>query len=90
MLFRGGGVEAVADGVGPQRTGTSVVEDFGYLREGFTFGQHLADLLVAMLCGRVGVDLQAFGFGDFAGNGGFLDLVAFGQLRDGVGLEQFH
>ena len=90
MLFRGGGVEAVADGVGPQRTGTSVVEDFGDLREGFTFGQHLADLLVAMLFGGVGVDIQAFGFGDFAGNGVFLYLVEFGQLLDGVVLEEFH
>ena len=90
MLFREGGVEAVAGGVGAQRIGTFDVEDFGDLREGFTFGEHLADLLVAVLFGRVGVDLQAFGFGDFAGNGGFLYLVAFGQLLDGVGLEEFH
>ena len=90
MLFRGGEVEAVAGGVVTQRIGTVVVEDFGDLREGFTFGEHLADLLVAVLFDGVGVDIQAFGFGDFAGNGSFLDLVAFGQLRDGVGLEEFH
>ena len=77
MLFRGGGVEAVAGGVGTQRIGTFDDEDFGDLREGFTFGQHLADLLVALLFGRVGVDIQAFGFGDFAGNGVFLYLVEF-------------
>ena len=90
MLFRGGGVEAVADGVGPQRTGTSIVEDFGDLREGFTLGQHLADLLVTLLFGGICVDIQAFRFGDFAGNSGFLDLVEFSQLLDGVVLEQFH
>ena len=77
MLFSGRGVEAVAGGVGTQRSGIFVVEDFGNLREGFTFGEHLADLLVAVLFGGVGVDLQAFGFGDFAGNGVFLYLVEF-------------
>ena len=90
MLFRGGGIEAVTGGVVTQRIGTAVVEDFGDLREGFTFGEHLADLLVTLLFGGVGVDIQAFGFGDFAGNGVFLYLVEFGQLLDGVVLEEFH